>query len=167
MYFSDLTAVDTQMAAVDAFWTAIASLIAEEFDYAIRTEGRELNDSTGVLEDFYAATGGPYTGGGSSAAQQVPDASQGLVRWLTSNVIAGRRLQGRTFIPGLTQTNISEGNLGTAAQGTITTAAQALVDSEAGLMIWHRPQGGTGGTTAFVTTASVWNELAVLRRRRG
>lgn len=166
MYFDDSVAVATQRAALGTFWAAIDNLCAGTTLWTVATAGREINDVDGSLTGAWSEST-PFTGAGGGAGDQSGDALQALVRWQTGVIVDGRFLQGRTFIPGLASTVIVDGNLSSAAQTIGNNAAATLAASAATLVIWHRPAGATPGDTAPVTSGAMWNELAVLRRRRG
>jgi len=100
------------------------------------------------------------------AGEAVPDASQGLMRWSTGTIIDGRFVQGRTFIPGVSTSRVSQANLNAATQSAWNAAAVTLIAANVGLSVWHRPVGGAGGFSAVVDGGTAWSEFAVLRRRR-
>jgi len=54
-----------------------------------------------------------------------------------------------------------------AAQSNVNSAAAAFIGYGRGFVIWHRPVSGSGGGYAEASAGVCWNELAVLRRRRG
>lgn len=165
-HFTEDFNVSQQRVALDQFFEAIKSQFKSSFAWNVRTEGRELDDASGGLAGAWADPA-VQSGAGTANGEQVPDASQVLVRWTTGVIARGRFLKGRTFLPGLANVNVSNGNLQAAARNTIATAAAGLVSPEVGLAVWSRPQSGSGGSVALVTGSGVWQELAVLRRRRG
>lgn len=165
MYFLGGVSVASQRTALQAFWNAIKAAQDGNASWFIANVGKEVDDSTGnLLGTWLDASSKVGTGAGSSGL--VPDASQGLIRWRSEDIINNRFVRGRTFVPGLSLNAVTTGNLGASTIGTLQTAANALISSAAGLVIWHRPIAGSGGSAHTATTASIWNELAVLRRRR-
>jgi hypothetical protein len=65
------------------------------------------------------------------------------------------------------------GNLSVSTQGAIATAANAFIAASPEFGVWHRPRYEgedhvlvSPGAFWPASVASVWNELAVLRRRR-
>ncbi|HKZ21570.1 MAG TPA: hypothetical protein VJQ57_15875 [Acidimicrobiia bacterium] len=166
MYFDETPTIASQRAALGTFWNAVDANVSNLFAWQVRSEGRELDDATGALTGFWNENTAQAGAGGSPTAP-VADATQALIQWLTSSIIGGRRLRGRTFVPGLPQTAISTGSLASGIRTAIDTAADALVSSGAGLQVWHRPQNGAGGSAVAVSAASVWSEFAVQRGRRG
>jgi hypothetical protein len=107
----------------------------------------------------------------TAAGDALPYATQGLLRLGTAAFIGGRRVQGRQFIPGLTET----ANAGTPAQPT--TSVMTSMQNAANLLgttvvtpinqrVWHRPKLGTGGLSTPVITRSISPTWAVLKSRR-
>lgn len=165
MYFDEATAVAAQRAGLAAFWTDVRAVINSQVRWTIRTDGRELNDATGVLEGFWNDST-PHTATGSETGDPVTNVSQALVRWLTADVVGGRRVQGRQFIPGLSEGQSSGGEVASTGLGLLQAAAQAFATAGVGFGVWHRPQSGLGGSFHLVTAGSAWNEFATQRGRR-
>jgi hypothetical protein len=166
MYFSTAGTVANQRTALAAFWTAADGICAGTTTWTIDTDGRELDTASGSLTGAWTETS-VKTGAGGGAGDQSGDALQGLVRWHTGAIVNGRFLQGRNFIPGLAATAIVDGNLSAAAITIVQNAANTFLASGEPPSVWHRPVSGSGGALQAATSASVWAELAVLRRRRG
>lgn len=166
MYFGTTPSVAVQRSAINTFWTAVKASLDNSVSFGIRTLGRELDDQTGALTGAWTETSSK-TGNGSGTTEQVADATQAIIQWHTGTIINGRFVRGRTFVPGLSIAALSNGNLGASTVTTFQSAANALIASAADLAVWHRPVSGSGGSAPVVNSASVWNELGVLRRRRG
>lgn len=171
-YWDDLTAVSAQRIALDAYLRLLLPRLASVATYTVRTEGRTMDPTTGTLTGFWSEPT-PQTGVGTGLGATGADATQVIAGWLTETVVAGRRVQGRSFIPGLIQTTISNGNLGTAARATFLDAGNTLVASAAGFSVWSRPKdptdadpAGRPGVLVPVTSAKVPTMLGVQRRRR-
>lgn len=165
MYFADEGGVAAQRTALANFWSALTSNLDQQTSWRIQTNGRILDEASGTLTGFWADPTN-RAGNGSATGDPVSNSTQGLVRWLTDDVVNGRRVQGRTFVPGITKNAIVSGELSASVLTAMQTAASAYADAS-GLVIWHRPDdSGSGGSVHSVTAASVWNEFAVLRGRR-
>lgn len=166
-HFNTSTPVGTQRDALRIFLDACSTTLAASTTWTIRTSGRELDEVTGTLVGEWVDTS-PETGGGAAGNGSVlADATQVLVRWNTNTIARGRFVKGRTYLPGIFR-NVSEnGNVYVASVTAVGNAAQFLVDSGAGLVVWHRPVNRAGGRIAPVTQGSCWSEFAVQRRRRG
>lgn len=166
LYFESGIAVATQRTAVHTWLTTVKGVLAPSTTYTVETAGRELDDVTGGLTGAWgesSAKTGTGTGTGATAA----DATQIVNRWRTVTIINGRFLRGRTFIPGVSAGNEVGGNLSSAALTLLQGAANTFIASGAGLIVWHRPGPGGPGSHDAVSTADVWTEFGVLRRRRG
>lgn len=165
-YWDSAAGVAGQRAALSSFLTDLNGILSEETSWSIRQEGRVLNDASGTLTGVWSE-GTSYTGTGTVGPFSVLNTSQLLVRWLTDDIVGGRFVRGRTNIPGV-DASMTDGNWTT---GALTVATTAVTDFLAipgvSLGVWHRPAvGGTGGSFHEVTGGNVWNESAVLRRRR-
>jgi len=120
-----------------------------------------LNSVTGALEG--TATVAQSSGAGSAAGDAQPPAVQGLLRLITSNVVAGRLLRGRLFLPGSLEASNTSGQPSAGYRTAYETPAAALIaDANTEWQIWSQ----THGVPAVVQSANVWTRWAVLRSRR-
>lgn len=166
MYFGTAAATATQaeadaaVAATGAFWNTVKGAMGTTVSYATLTEVAQL-DVDGTLTGLFTTT--PQTGTGVVAAQLLPYASQALVRWATGSFVAGKQIKGRTFIPGITKNGDTDGKLDGPTQTLIQGAANTLNGvTTPPLVVWSK----RWALTATVSSASVWNQFAVLRSRR-
>jgi hypothetical protein len=164
-WFLTPTAVASQRAALAACLGNVDGVLDNSTSWTIRTAGREVNDATGVLTGVWS-DGTSYTGTGARTVEPLADASQLLIQWRTDHIVEGRFLQGRTYIPGLSTEYVTSGNVSPDTVTALGVVVQDLVDAAVQLCVWHRPQEDSLGVAWAVDTATVWNELAVLRRRR-
>lgn len=167
--FATAPDVAVQRTALQAFLQAWMVHTSAVVTYNISTSGREIDDATGGLTGAWSE-GTAKTGIGGGGAQPVADATQVLVRWQTQTITPGGRfLVGRTFLPGLASTKLSQGNVQSAVVTDMADAAEALITPEVQLVVWHRPSAlaPASGMAVQVDGVSVWQELAVLRSRRG
>lgn len=148
--------------AVAAFWTGLAGQIDNDLDWNIEGDVAVINDATGQLTGVDTISGG-NSGGGTDSGQACPPATQGLMRILTSTVVAGRVLRGRFFIPGVTENNSNEGVPSGDYLSAAASAFTAMMDSPSSELRVYSP---THNTSAPVTAGSLWNQWAVLRSRR-
>jgi len=165
LMFNTVSTPADQRSAIYTFLSTIKSQLEDSTSFTVETAGRELDDATGALVGVWSE-GTSYTGVGVVSGQVVADATQALMQWRTDHIVGGRFLQGRTYIPGLSASHLSNGNLSSTAITAWTAAGQALIDDAVGFGVWHRPVLGAGGVFWAADTASVWGELAVLRKRR-
>ena len=166
-YFAaDAGSVNAQRDALGDFLGAYIPYCATTVRFDIEKVGRVIQDSNGQhIADW---TDGPtFTGTGTQTDGPVPDVAQVLMRWRTESFAGGRRLQGRTFLPGLARANVEAGNVASGVLNALVTAGAGLVSSSVGFGIWRRPKPTSAGSFALVSQAVPWEEMATQRRRRG
>ena len=105
---------------------------------------------------------------GADAGEVLPTTLNGLIRWATGNVVAGRQLKGRTFVPAPVEAENTTGGVVNAAYITgVGTAISALLGAaNAELVIWSRPTPERLGSHGTVIGGTVWQQWAVQRGRR-
>lgn len=174
MYFeAPSVAVAAQRTALKGFWDAVKAQLSNQYTFTIEPTGRIIDDASGTLVGSWSETT-PLNGAGSIATQPVPDATQMLFRWGTGEVVNGRFLKGRTFVPGLSRDALVNGNLNGTAVTAMTGAANSFAAAGTGFVVWQRPRPSSEahpiyrpGQSRPVASGSCWNELAVQRGRRG
>lgn len=166
-YFAaDAASIEAQRAALDDFLSAYVPYCATTVSYTVERQGRVIQDSNGQhIADWTGSLN--LTASGTQTDGPVPDVAQVLAKWATESFAGGRRLQGRTFLPGLARANVEGGNVATGVLTAVATAGNALVGAGVGFGIWHRPTATSAGSFALASQASVWTEMATQRRRRG
>lgn len=174
LHFAGVPSAAVQRSALFAALNTVNLYLAASTVARIATEGREFDDATGTLTGMWSE-GTPYTTAGIASGEPVANAAQVLVRLATGAIVDGRMLKGRIFIPGLAQSATDTGQVSATAAGSFTTEFSDLAASIAELVVWSRPRAARTdptplparpGSSAAVTGASTWTELAVLRRRR-
>lgn len=106
---------------------------------------------------------------GTGVNDFLPQNTMLLVRYLTSDVVAGRRVKGRTFLPGLGQGSSLAGAPTFATRTDVADAFQTLTNNnpDPTLAVYSRPvEGGRPGSSHIVTGVDVWQEWAQLGKRR-
>nr|CRY96738.1 hypothetical protein [uncultured prokaryote] len=168
MYFDSASGDPAdQVEAVDAFWLANCTELSTSVKFTVRTNGRAIDEATGTLVGSWNSGLTPAQRAGLKTQEAVADATQALVQWQTGSITNGRFVRGRTFVPGLPVATLSGGNLAAVQVNKMQGWADQLIDAAVGFSIWRRPSSTGAGNAPVVVTSSVWNELAVLRRRRG
>jgi len=167
LYFdaAEGTPGQAQSAAV-FFWTGVKGLMSQ-FQHVIVDGTVDLVDeATGTLID--STTGASENLVGIQTAAGLPPATQALMRLNTSAVVAGRRLKGRFFIPGLTEdSNGADGQIIAIHTAALEDLGEALITgADHQLVVWHRPVDGAGGSKAPVESVNVPGQWGVLRKRR-
>lgn len=135
-----------------------------------------LNDVDGEVQRSYLVDAWGFHGTGG--ANQGPSPTGMLVRWKTSTFLAGRLLQGHTFLVPIIAGQDSNGSPNGTQVTVATTFGESMLDqgaTDVQLVVWRRPRAertlptplaARDGTSAFVTSATVPDKFAVLRSRR-
>jgi len=147
---------------MDTFWTAISGNLVNTLSYVVGADTVVIDDATGNLVGSYATT--PESGAGASGTEQIPRASQGLLRWETGEIINSRRFRGRTFIPGYVEAANTTGGVPLpASMASLATAGAALIaSSNSELRIYSRTHNVSHPAIACVADT----EWAYLSTRR-
>lgn len=149
-------------------YAAIAQLFASGVTWTILPDVDILEAETGTLIGALTYTGEETMTGSGSGNDNVSRASQVGFRWITSDIIDGRRVLGRTFM-GPASGDVFENN------GSIIAAGQAawppffsgIFDAgTARLVVWHRPKGASPGQVSDVNSCVIAPQPFVLRSRR-
>ena len=160
-FFAQTDVAQECVNSTSRFWLAIAPLIVNEVSWTVQGDVATIDEATGEVTNVEAASG--VNGAGSSVGELLPRQTQGLVRWQTALFASGRRLRGRTFLPGMTESNNLEG---VPSSGTITAMANAgtalIAEPGTAFGIYSR----TYRAFAVVTASTAWNQWATLRSRR-
>lgn len=149
------------VSAVGNFLTATEDQRTTTLTWSTHPDVVTLSDA-GVLEGTTSTS--PASGVGIASSDQLSPTTQGLLRVLSSTVVAGRILRGRVFLPGATEgQNQANGVPTTVYKSDYDAAAAALIaDANTTWVVWSR----THATFATVVSASTWASWAVLRSRR-
>lgn len=163
------TAVATEAGLrVRAFWVSFASHIPNTSTVQIDGFGDEIDEATGAIVGTFT---GPAVASvnGTSAADGLPRQTQGLLRFGTAGIVAGRRITGRQYLPAPNETD-NTGGLPTAAYvADLNTAANLLgttIVTPISQRVWHRPGLAGAGLSFPVTSRAGSTSWAVLRSRR-
>jgi hypothetical protein len=147
--------------AVAAFIAAIDVFVTTAITFNGGNEMEVIEMTTDQQTGTVAVTG--FTQAGDDSATALPPATQLLVRWTTDAFLSGRRVQGKTFLPGFCEdSNETAGTPQAAVVSAVEAAARTLADAGVGLVVYSR----TNGQSAAVEDASVWTKWAILAGRR-
>jgi hypothetical protein len=161
-YFADDVITAQQAAdAVGDLWTdPFSAEMANDVAWQVESEvdGIDLDGTLTAVENVTGASGN-----GTLTGEPLPWATQYLVRWGTNLIVNGRRLQGKTFVPGPTEDGNDNGVPSSTVISDMNTALNAFVVANAGIFgIWSKTHAAFG----VVGSGTLWNEFAVLRSRR-
>lgn len=163
-YFSSLYTVAGMRTRINSAMSTLMPFLAADTAWTVPLTGKLVDDATGQQTGQWADTV-PLTGVGTSEAEPLPDATMGLARFPTGQIMNGRYVAGRCYVPGLSVDALFAGNVSAPAQAALSSWAGSI--QNVGLIVWHRPKAGAGGVAVTASGGSAWEEFAVLRRRRG
>ena len=147
--------------AVGDFWNAFDTSLDNALQINTDPEVPTINAVTGAITSSVATT--PFFNQFASTGEALPPATQLLIRWTTPTFVSGRRLRGRTFIPGCTEdSNTSTGTPAAGFSTPVNAAVAALTGGAVALCIWSR----THGVAIPVSSGTYWSQWAILRSRR-
>lgn len=139
--------------------------------------------ATDAVDSFDVATGtltGTFTGAhptnvvGTGTGDPMGPAVAWLIRWFTTGIVNGRRLQGRTYLgyPGEGRNDSPGGIPSAAGAAAINASIPALLTTlvtNTQLAIWHKPtkaHPGTGSLAVVTGGTTRTDGWGIQRRRR-
>lgn len=172
----DQIAADAAASKVGNYWNEFRAVWLSTVSYSVQQTVDVVTPSSGQLTGQLSVAA--HTGAGAVAGSDLlPPHVQGLVRFTTAEFVNGRRVRGRSFVPGLLES--SNGPSGSPAGQLVTTTAPAAIvailnAANAQLVVWSRPFTHVQpsdpptriGTTHVVTSGELQPKFAVLRSRR-
>jgi hypothetical protein len=161
---------DTVWTAVRTFWNTVRASMLSTYNINMPGEVVEIDTDTGEIEGLFPHAAETLVG--SVVGEGCPWATQGLVSLRTNGIVNSRRVRGRLFLPGVPESENSNGIPAGSYSANIGPAATTLVASAAEWVVYHRPvppapgAPAVGGLSFPVTSATVGTKWAVLRSRR-
>ena len=147
--------------ATATFWNSYRSFMVDDLSYVVSNVLDVINPLNGEITGrLVAANSAAATG--SVATEAAPFQTQGLVRWVTNNFIAGREVTGSTFLPGIPEAFSVNGSPDASWVSGVQSAANALVAATPDLSVYSR----THHVVFGVEGGSARNSWKVLRSRR-
>lgn len=125
-------------AAVSAFMAALDDNLNSAYTWTLEPDVRELNEATGALISITPVTPASAVCGSGGT---LVDLLQGLIVWRTTEVVDGRLLRGRTFVPGIEEGRNAAGGVpeSTFRDSVSGTAAALIATATFQPVVWHRP----------------------------
>lgn len=177
LYFNEEAGSPIGAGAVDAvndMWLFVASNIANNISWTVLGEIAILNEVDGKLVGVTNVAN--EVGAGTSAGDMLPFSTQLLGRQFTNAFVNGRRVRGRTFLPGLTEDANTDGAPIAGMVSAWTAAMNQLLVSVPDWVVWARPFEGDpeavppkparDGSQHPITSVATSTQWAVLRSRR-
>lgn len=154
-------AAGARTAAFEGF-TVLEPLIANDLTISFDGTVYEVDEATGQIVNAFSGTGWSIVG--DNTAEIAPPATQGLITHKSAQFVAGRRLVGKIFVPGLTEGAWVAGGLPASVTDVLVLAGEAFRDTSAAaeLGIYSR----TRNVFAPSATIEAPARGAVLRSRR-
>lgn len=164
LYFTKVNSVEPGQlqTAVGAFWQSLLFAMDNALEVRVQAEVPNVDDATGDIVSFEQGVGSNLSG--LSNSPRLPAATQALIRLRTDTVAAGRRIQGKIYIPALCAPVSSEVPESEFVD-QLTTSGNALISATATLGPL-RVLSRKNLTSAVVTQTVGWEQWSVLRSRR-
>lgn len=159
----------TDMTALRTFFDGVKTVFPNVVTIQVPNAGDQINDNSGQIVGAWSGPAqAPVVGTGGAGSYT--STAGAMIRWVTPQVVNGRRPIGKTFlVPATTGIFSPTGTIGSSTITSVTTAAQALVVAYAGeLKTYHRPTGSpaAGGVACTIISGGCVNKQVVLRSRR-
>lgn len=155
----------TAQEMADAWETFLGGLVAvtnDQLNAVISDEVRIIESTTGETQQVDTIVGS--TTSMTAGGDPLPTLVQLLLRWSTPSFTAGRRIRGRTFIPGqLEANNDASGKPSAGLRSGIEANAATFIAACGGNLVVYSP---THRAYATVSEASCGTEWSFLRSRR-
>ena len=164
LHFDDTRNSNSLRTTINNMISTWANFASDQWSGSIDPEVRLINTQTGVLEGIETVS----SAGGSTGVEPgepVADATAGLARYTTNAIVAGKRVIGRTFLPGGAAAQLENGQWDASALAQIAGFASAYA-GDPGSVIWARPLVASMGSVHAVPGGTSWAPCAVLRHRR-
>ena len=156
-------------ARVRALFNSCASIMSSGITVQVSNQVDVITAESGVLSTSFAVASQTLVTG-TATGGLLPGATQGLLRLNTGVILAGRRVEGKSFIPGPTPgANATTGTPTSSYQTTLAAAGTLLntqITTALSSVTWHRPKNRIGGSIVLNTTFTAAPKWAVLRSRR-
>lgn len=165
VFYWDFT-VAPDLSELNAFFTAIRNEFHASLTWTIPAAGDTIDDSSGVINGDWIATGsGTITGGGGSTPYAAGAGARAV--WTTTGLVGGRRVRGSTYlVPLVSSSYDASGTIATTPLGVLRNAAIDLA-ANGGMKVWSRNDpGSTNGASFPVTSGTVPDKVSTLRSRR-
>jgi len=159
--------VSTITDALRAFYLALITYVPTGLTIQVPSSGDIISDASGAITGAWS-DGTPVTVVTATGAGTYAGNAGAVVHWLTSGVVNGRRVRGRTFIVPLVSSSYdANGSLSAATITALTNAATTLVAAiGTNMLVWHRPKTPAIGSSFDVTSYRVPDLAVSLRSRR-
>jgi len=158
------------VARVRAACAALTTVIGSNCIYTPTLLVDEIEETNGNIVNQVLA-GAPAALAFTGAGSLMPLQTQLVAQYQTGLFLNGRRVRGRSYIPGIVVgAGTAGGNPAPAtltALGAFNAALGTTIITPMTQRVWHRPNSaGVGGLSAAVTTRTAGASFGVMRSRR-
>lgn len=162
MYFNAAGGTAAQAhAAVVTFWTSMKPYVSSNVQMVVEGDVFTVDSATDNVVAVTAVT--PVVILGTSSSTPTAAATQPLAQLLTGVYVGGRQIRGRLFLWGATVAAVLNAGTATVYKTAVDAILATLVATpNADWVVYSRKN----GVFSAVSSAVVWQELAVLRSRR-
>lgn len=168
----------TAVPQLRTMWSSLAAKMPSVMAIKVISAGDTIDDVTGDLVGAWSIADAAGVQGVDAAAYPAPAGA--CIAWLTTTILDGKRVKGRTFLVPLGGGSYqSDGSINPANVTAITNAAAAYVTASVGnAVVWHRPRAARAadgsrpavtaraGGNAVITSAFCVDKTMVLTSRR-
>lgn len=160
--------------AIRTFFNSLAFLLPVGLTITVPRSGDRINQTDGKIIGAWEVPVAPAVVTGTAAGNYAGNAGA-VIHWLTTVVVNGRRVRGRTFlVPLAASAYDASGSLSQATQTALQNAASALVSQVDGApSVWARPfidptgkKAPREGSLAQITSVRVPDLAVSMRSRR-
>jgi hypothetical protein len=126
--------------ALRTFFNSLAAFFPTGLTIQVPSSGDYIDETDGGIGGSWAVGTTPTVVTGTSSAAYAGHAGM-CIHWLTTGIVAGRRLRGRTFLVPVTSLSFEGNGTPTAsAQTTLSNAANTLLTAVGtDMAVWSRP----------------------------
>lgn len=151
---------------VVAMWNSLVTSLHPSVTGSVDVTVDYLNEITGALITSFAVS--PFTFTGTGTSEVLPPTVQGVCRHETGQIRNGRRVRGKTYIPGMQEIRNVGGFPDSTIIAAITTAFAQLYTPNTNpfFAVWHRPVNGAGGEAIVASGSNALSYWGSLRSRR-
>lgn len=155
------------VAAVEAFFDALAGYIPNDVSITIPAAGDIVESTTGELVGAWSEGAVSGTTNGTFIGTYPRGVGTRFV-WETEGIVNGRRIKGSTFLVPFGASNFDDGGqLSAAASALLTGIGNDLIDAAGNTMVvWSRPRPDGDSGYSVVTSCRVPRNPSWLRTRK-
>jgi hypothetical protein len=137
-FFSTIS--QARVDSLRTFFNSLAGLIPSNLTIQVPGSGDYIDEGAGGIGGSWSVGTTPTVVSGSGTGAYAGHAGA-VIHWLTTGIVAGRRVRGRSFlVPLVSSAFESNGSLTSTAINTISTAGTTLLTAVgADMSVWSRP----------------------------